>query len=94
MRWLLAHIIGGYTDRCGTDPLYVAYSVTGVGFQVAYAMDAAVNGTWKPEFKPFGLAMGPQASDMIICKATPEQKAKLDEIKKDLLSKKIKVLDS
>ena len=61
---------------------------------VEYAMDAVVNGTWKPEFKPFGLAMGPQASDMIICKATPEQKAKLDEIKKDLLSKKIKVLDS
>jgi basic membrane protein A len=88
------HIIGGYTDRCGTDPLYVAYSVTGVGFQVEFAMDAAVNGTWKPEFKPFGLAMGPQASDMIICKATAEQKAKLDEIKKDLLSKKIKVLDS
>jgi len=21
-----------YTDRCGTDPLYVAYSITGVGF--------------------------------------------------------------
>ena len=88
------HLIGGYTDRCGTDPLYVAYSVTGVGFQVEYAIDQVVAGTWKPEFKPFGLGMGPSASDMIICKATPEQKAKLEEIKKDLLSKKIKVLDS
>ena len=28
------HIIGSYTDRCGSDPLYVAYSITGVGFQV------------------------------------------------------------
>ena len=26
------HIIGSYTDRCGTDPLYVAYSITGVGY--------------------------------------------------------------
>ena len=38
--------------------------------------------------------MGPQASDMVICKATPEQKAKLEAIKKDLLSGKIKVLDA
>jgi basic membrane protein A len=36
--------------------------------------------------------MGPQASDMIICGGTPEQKAKLDAIKKDILAGKIKVL--
>lgn len=88
------HVIGSYTDRCGTDPLYVAYSVTGVGFQVEYAIEQVVAGTWKPEFKPFGLAMGPKSSDMVICKATPEQKAKLEQIKKDLLSGKIKVLDA
>ena len=84
----------GRCGWCGSDPLYVAYSITGVGFQVEYAIEQAVAGTWKPEFKPFGLAMGPQASDMVVCKATPEQKAKLDEIKKDLLSGKIKVLDA
>ncbi len=88
------HIIGSYTDRCGTDPLYVAYSITGVGFQVEYAMEQAAAGTWKPEFKPFGLAMGPKSSDMVICRRTPEQKAKIEEIKKDLLSGKIKVLDA
>ena len=38
------HIIGSYTDRCGSDPLYVAYSITGVGFQVQYAIDQAVSG--------------------------------------------------
>ena len=86
------HIIGSYTDRCGTDPLYVAYSITGVGFQVEYAIDQAVAGEWKPGYKEFGLKMGPQASDMIICNGTPEQKAKLDAIKKDILSGKIKVL--
>jgi basic membrane protein A len=86
------HIIGSYTDRCGSDPLYVAYSITGVGYQVQYAIDQAVSGEWKPGYKEFGLHMGPQASDMIICGGTPEQKAKLDEIKKDILAGKIKVL--
>lgn len=88
------HIIGSYTNRCGTDPLYVAYTITGVGFQVEYAIDQLVAGTWKPEFKPFGLAMGPKASDIAICTgSTPAMLAKLDEIKKDLLSGKIKVLE-
>ena len=59
-----------------------------------HAIEQVVAGTWKPEFKPFGLAMGPKSSDMVICKATPEQKAKLEQIKKDLLSGKIKVLDA
>src|SRR5271170_5665879 len=86
------HIIGSYTDRCGADPLYVAYSITGVGFQVQYAIDQAVAGDWKPGYKEFGLKMGPQGSDMIICNGTPEQKAKLDAIKKDILAGKIKVL--
>jgi basic membrane protein A len=39
------HIIGSYTDRCGSDPLYVAYSITGVGYQVEYAINQAVAGT-------------------------------------------------
>jgi basic membrane protein A len=51
-----------------------------------------VSGEWKPGYKEFGLKMGPQASDMVVCGGTPEQKAKLDAIKKDILSGKIKVL--
>ena len=43
--------------------------MTGVGFQVHYAIDQDVAGTWKPGYKEFGLKMGPQASDMIICNA-------------------------
>lgn len=89
------HIIGSYTDRCGTDPLYVAYSVTGVGYQVEYAIDQLAAGTWKAEFKPFGLGMGPEASDLKVCGGlTPEQVGKLDAIEKDILSGKIKTLDS
>src|SRR3954470_17251255 len=87
------HIIGSYTDRCGTDPLYIAYSVTGVGFQVEYAIDQLAAGTWKPEFKPFGLKMGTQASDMKVCSGlSAEQKKKLEAIQKDLLGGKIKTL--
>ena len=86
------HIIGSYTDRCGTDPLYVAYSITGTGFQVQYAIDEAVKGTWQAGYKEFGLKMGPEASSMVICGATAEQKAKLEQIMKDLLDGKIKVL--
>ncbi|ARN19109.1 BMP family protein [Piscinibacter gummiphilus] len=87
------HIIGSYTDRCGSDPLYIAYSITGVGYQVEYAIDEAVAGTWKAGYKPFGLAMGSKASDMSACGATPAMKAKIDEIKKDIQSGKIKVLE-
>jgi basic membrane protein A len=86
------HIIGSYTDRCGTDPLYVAYSITGTGYQVQYAIDEAVAGSWKPGYKEFGLKMGPEASGMVICGGTAEQKAKLEAIMKDIMSGKIEVL--
>jgi basic membrane protein A len=86
------HIIGSYTDRCGTDPLYVAYSITGTGYQVQYAIDEAVKGTWKAGYKEFGLKMGPEASGMVICGGSAEQKAKLDAIMKDIMSGKITVL--
>lgn len=86
-------IIGSYTDRCGTDPLYVGYSITGVGYLTEYAIDQTLAGTWKAGYKPFGLAMGPKASGIAICGATPEMKKKLEAIQKDILDGKIKVLE-
>ena len=87
------HIIGSYTDRCGTDPLYLGYSITGVGYLTEYAIEQSVAGTWKAGYKPFGLAMGPQASGIAVCGATPEMKKKLEAIQKDILDGKIKVLE-
>jgi basic membrane protein A len=86
-------MIGSYSNYCSdNNPLYIAYTVSGIGFMVEYAIDQAVAGTWHPEYKPFGLAMGPRSSDIIICTgATPEILAKVDELKADLLSGKIKV---
>jgi basic membrane protein A len=86
-------IIGSYTDRCGSDPLYIGYSVTGVGYLTEYAIRQSVAGTWKAGYKPFGLAMGPKASGMVVCGATPEQAKKIEEIKKSILDGKIKVLE-
>jgi basic membrane protein A and related proteins len=87
-------VFGGYTARCGTDPLYIAYSVTGVGYEVEYAISQSLAGTWKPELKPFGLREGPAASDVVICDAvSPDVTSKLDQIKADILSGKIKTLD-
>ena len=86
-------VVGSYTNRCGTDALYPGYSITGVGYQVQYAIDESVKGSWKAGYKPFGLAMGPKASDMVVCGASPDVTKKLEDIKKDILSGKIKVLE-
>jgi basic membrane protein A and related proteins len=90
------HIIGSYTDRCGSDPLYIAYSITGVGHLVETSVDESVAGTWKPGYKPFGLAAGPKASGMVVCKgvSTPAIVAKIKEIEKAILAGKIRVLKS
>ena len=86
-------IIGSYTDRCGTDKLYVGYSITGIGYMLQWAVDEALTGKWKPGYKAFGLAMGPKASGMVVCNATPEVKAKLLEAEKAIKEGKIKTLE-
>ncbi|WP_373236687.1 BMP family protein [Cohaesibacter celericrescens] len=87
------HIIGSYTNYCGTDPLYPAYSITGVGYQVGYTIDQAVAGTWVAGYKPFGLAMGAEASDIAVCDPAPGMMEKLDAIMDDIKSGKISVLE-
>src|SRR5262249_15584366 len=86
-------LIGSYTNYCSEkNPLYVAYTVSGIGFMIEYAIDQMMAGTWKPESKPFGLAMGPRSAGIDVCSAaTPEMVAKIKEIEEDLLSGKIKV---
>lgn len=87
-------LIGSYANYCAEkNPLYIAYTVSGIGFMVEYAIDQLMAGTWKPEYKQFGLAMGPRSASIEICSgATPAMLAKIAEIEKDLLSGKIKVL--
>lgn len=87
------HIIGSYSNYCGTDPLYIAYSITGVGYQVQYAIDQLFADTWEAGYKPFGLAMGKDASDMIVCEGDADMKAKLEDIMKKILAGEIKTLE-
>ena len=55
------------------------------------AIEQLEKGQWQPGYKAFGLAMGPKASGMVICKSTPATDAKLKQIEDDILSGKIKV---
>ncbi|WP_217427347.1 BMP family lipoprotein [Acinetobacter bouvetii] len=88
------HIVGAYFNRCDEkNPLYLAYSTTGVGYQVQYAIEELNKGTWQAGYKPFGLGMGDKSSNFKICNGTPEQNAKIEQIKKDLLDGKIKVAE-
>jgi basic membrane protein A and related proteins len=89
------HIIGSYSNKCGSDPRYIAYTTTGIGFMMETAISETLAGTWKPDkFKAFGLKAGPKASGIAVCDATPEITAKLHAIEADLIGGKIKTLDS
>ncbi|MBN9600052.1 MAG: BMP family protein [Afipia sp.] len=86
-------MIGSYTNYCGEkNPLYIAYTTSGIGYMYEYAIDQMVAGTWHPEYKPFGLVMGPRSAGISVCTGeTPEIKSKIKELEEDLLSGKIKV---
>lgn len=86
-------MIGSYIDYCADkNPLYVAYTVSGIGFMIEYAIDQMMAGTWKPEYKQFGLAMGPRAAGIDVCSGdTPQIQAMIKQVEQDLLSGKIKV---
>ena len=88
------HIIGSYTDRCGTDPLYVGYSVTGTGYMVKDQIKRYLSNTWTPGFLAYGLEAGPEASNFSVCRATPEMAAKLAQVKKSIISGGTKTLPS
>lgn len=86
-------IIGSYTDRCGSDALYIGYSITGIGYMLQYAVDQAIAGNWQPGYKAFGLGMGPEASGMVVCNAPAAVKEKLLETEKAIREGKIKTLE-
>jgi basic membrane protein A and related proteins len=88
------HILGSYFDRCGSDPIYIGFTITGTGYMVKDQIKRFLGGTWTPGFLPYGLEAGPAASDIVLCQAAPEITAKLDQVRKDIVSGKIKTLPS
>ena len=87
-------IIGSYFDRCDTDPTYVAFSITGTGYMLRDQINRFLAGNWQAGFLPYGLEAGPQASSFVFCSPTPELTAKIDQVKADIVSGKIKTLPS
>ncbi len=86
-------IIGSYFDRCGTDP-YVAFSITGTGYMVKDQIKRFLSDTWKSGFLPYGLEVGPEASNFVFCQPNPELSAKIEAVKKDIVNGKITTLPS
>lgn len=88
-------IIGSYFDRCGAaNSVYVAFSVTGTGYMLRDQINRFLNGSWKPGFLPYGLEAGPEASNFVFCSPTPALTAKIDQVKADIISGKVKTLPS
>jgi basic membrane protein A len=88
------HILGSYVDRCGSDPVYVGFTITGTGHIVEDQITRFLGGTWTPGFLPYGLEAGPTASDIVLCQTAPEISTKIDQVKRDIISGKIKTLPS
>lgn len=87
-------VIGGPLPNCGADPLYIAYSRTGVGYLIQQAVKANVEGSWKPGSHGFGLKAGSEASDMVLCGTPkPDVAKKVEELKKAIISGQITTLD-
>lgn len=83
-------ISGPLVKECGSEAGVIGYAKTDTGAALEYAVKAVLDGSWKAEQKPFGVASGLGASDLVLCGASPEVTAKLDEIKKQLASGAIK----
>ena len=88
------HIIGSYYDRCGSDPIYTAFSITGTGYMVQDQINRFLSDTWQAGFMPYGLEAGPEASDFAFCNPDPEKIAKIDEVKQQIIDGTITTLPS
>lgn len=87
-------IIGSYFDRCSSEPIYVAFSVTGTGYMVKDQIKRFLDGTWVPGFLAYGLEAGPDASNFVFCTPNPEFAAKVEQTKQDIVAGKITTLPS
>ncbi|WP_433667411.1 BMP family protein [Nocardia sp. CA-136227] len=60
-------MIGGPIPGDCTNPAYLGYVHTDIGAEVEYAVNAAVNGTWKAENVKFGLTSPNHGTDFKLC---------------------------
>jgi basic membrane protein A and related proteins len=86
-------VIGGpLTHDCDYDDAFLGYTKSDIGFAAEYAMKQVLDGTWKPDYVPFGLASDTGASDIVACTEDAKVKQKLKQIMSDIRSGKIKTV--
>lgn len=86
-------VIGGpLTHSCDYDEAFLGYTKSDIGFAAEYAMREVLDGTWKAEYVPFGLASDTGASDIIACTDNAKTKQRLKQIMSDIRSGKIETV--
>nr|WP_308800967.1 BMP family ABC transporter substrate-binding protein [Streptomyces polyasparticus] len=85
-------LVGGPIPAdCGTDKAYAAYVETDIGAEIEYSTDQLVKGSWKAEAVHFGLTYAEPQNNIHLCDtADPAVAKKLDEVKADITSGKVK----
>jgi basic membrane protein A and related proteins len=79
-------MVGGPIPGDCSDPGYVGYVHTDIGTEVEYAVDAALDGSWKAEQVPFGLTSGNKGTDFVLCTKDATVTALLEKAKTQLAS--------
>jgi basic membrane protein A and related proteins len=86
-------VIGGpLTHDCGFDPAFLGYTKSDIGLAAEYAMKQALDGTWKAQYVPFGLASTTGASGIVSCSDSASVKSRLDKIMAAIRSGSIKTV--
>ncbi|WP_307813315.1 BMP family protein [Streptomyces sp. N35] len=85
-------LIGGpIPAECGTAKAYAASVETDIGAEIEYSTEQLVKGSWKAEAVHFGLTFDTPQNDIHLCDtADPSVAKKLDEVKADITSGKVK----
>ncbi|GAB2832681.1 BMP family ABC transporter substrate-binding protein [Actinocorallia aurea] len=85
-------IVGGpLVKECGTEKGYAGYVKSDTGFELEYAVKAVLEGGFKAEQVAFGVASGTGATDFVLCDASAEVTAKMDEVKESLANGTVKL---
>lgn len=86
-------VLGGpLPEPCGTQPEFAGYTKSDIGLAARYAMDQVIAGTFKAQYKPFGLASGTGASAMELCAGGASVQRKIKAIEAQIISGKIKTI--
>lgn len=86
-------VIGGpLTHDCDFGSAFLGYTKSDIGAAAEYAMKQVLDGTWKAEYVPFGLASDTGASDVVACTDDANTKKRLKQVMNDIRSGKIKTV--